>query len=92
MVHPYYGSCFRFCQVRFFVLSCIRRSARECGRRGRRSPRRRGQVFNVKKQLLDREWVQVAFPVQVYLDVRNFRGRGEEAAQVLLDHVIRPTW
>ena len=36
--------------------------------------------------------VQVASPVQVYLDVRNFRGRGEEAAQVLLDHVIRPEW
>ena len=36
--------------------------------------------------------VQVASPVQVYLDVRNFRGRGEEAAQVLLDHVIRPAW
>ena len=36
--------------------------------------------------------VQVASPVQVYLDVRNFRGRGEEAAQVLLDQVIRPEW
>ena len=35
---------------------------------------------------------QVASPVQVYLDVRNFRGRGEEAAQALLDHVIRPAW
>ncbi len=35
---------------------------------------------------------QVASPVQVYLDVRSFRGRGEEAAQVLLDQVIKPTW
>jgi hypothetical protein len=35
---------------------------------------------------------QVASPVQVYLDVRNFRGRGEEAGQVLLEQVIRPTW
>jgi hypothetical protein len=34
----------------------------------------------------------VVSPVQVYLDVRNFRGRGEEAAQVLLDQVIRPAW
>ncbi|MFO7987781.1 MAG: type IV toxin-antitoxin system AbiEi family antitoxin [Desulfatiglandaceae bacterium] len=36
--------------------------------------------------------VQVATPVRVYLDVRNFRGRGGEAAQVLLDQVIRPAW
>ena len=35
---------------------------------------------------------QVASPVQIYLDVRNFRGRGEEAAQVLLEQVIRPAW
>ena len=35
---------------------------------------------------------QVASPVQVYLDVRTFRGRGEEAAQVLLEQVIRPLW
>jgi hypothetical protein len=35
---------------------------------------------------------QVVSPVQVYLDVRTFRGRGEEAAQVLLDQVIRPSW
>ena len=36
--------------------------------------------------------VQVASAVQVYLDVRNFRGRGEEAAEVFLDHVIRQAW
>jgi hypothetical protein len=35
---------------------------------------------------------QVASPIQVYLDVRNFRGRGEEAAQVLFEKVIKPTW
>jgi hypothetical protein len=35
---------------------------------------------------------QVASPVQVYLDVRAFRGRGEEAAQMLLEQVIRPAW
>ncbi|MBU2499231.1 MAG: hypothetical protein KKE57_10040 [Proteobacteria bacterium] len=35
---------------------------------------------------------QVASPLQVYLDVRSFRGRGEEAAQVLLEQVIRPAW
>ena len=35
---------------------------------------------------------QVASPVQVYLDVRTFRGRGEEAAQVLLEQVIGPSW
>jgi len=35
---------------------------------------------------------QVTSPVQVYLDVRSFRGRGEEAAQVLFDQVIKPSW
>ncbi|MEW6666902.1 MAG: type IV toxin-antitoxin system AbiEi family antitoxin [Thermodesulfobacteriota bacterium] len=35
---------------------------------------------------------QVASPVQVYLDIVGFRGRGEEAAQALLDQVIRPKW
>jgi hypothetical protein len=35
---------------------------------------------------------RVVSSVQVYLDVRNFRGRGEEAAQMLLEEVIRPTW
>jgi hypothetical protein len=35
---------------------------------------------------------KVASPVQVYLDVRTFRGRGEEAAQALLEQVIRPVW
>jgi len=41
---------------------------------------------------LELNGAKVASPVQIYLDVRNFRGRGEEAAQVLIDHVIRPTW
>ena len=35
---------------------------------------------------------QIASPVQVYLDVRSFRGRGEEAARGLLNQVIKPTW
>lgn len=38
------------------------------------------------------EGVCVASPVQVYLDLRGFRGRGEEAAVKLLDEVIRPQW
>ena len=35
---------------------------------------------------------RIVSPVQLYLDVIGFRGRGEEAAQALLDQVIRPTW
>jgi hypothetical protein len=38
------------------------------------------------------EGVQIASPVQIYLDLRNFRGRGEEAAQILLEQVIKPIW
>ena len=35
---------------------------------------------------------RVVSPVQAYLDATGFRGRGEEAAQALLDQVIRPSW
>jgi len=35
---------------------------------------------------------QVASPVQVYLDLQGYRGRGEEAANELLEQVIRPSW
>lgn len=36
--------------------------------------------------------VEIASPVQIYLDLSAFRGRGEEAAQALLEQVIRPGW
>ena len=36
--------------------------------------------------------VQLAAPVQVYLDLLNMKGRGEEAAAMLLDEVIRKSW
>ena len=36
--------------------------------------------------------ILVASPVQIYLDLVGYRGRGEEAAKELFDQVIRPTW
>lgn len=36
--------------------------------------------------------IVVANPVQVYLDLKNYRGRGEEAAETLLNQVIKPQW
>jgi len=38
------------------------------------------------------EGVPVVSPIQAYLDLATVRGRGEEAAQALLDKVIRPNW
>ena len=38
------------------------------------------------------EGVKIASPVQIYLDVTSFRGRGEEAAYQLLKQVIEPQW
>jgi len=35
---------------------------------------------------------QVASPVQIYLDLHTYHGRGEEAAKELLEQVIRPSW
>jgi hypothetical protein len=46
-------------------------------------------VFYGTKEI---EGVCVASAVQIYLDLRGFRGRGEEAAAKLLDEVIRPRW
>ena len=46
-------------------------------------------VFYGTRQL---ESVQVASPVQIYLDLRSFRGRGEEAAQILFEQVIKTRW
>jgi len=36
--------------------------------------------------------VKIASPIQIYLDLSGFRGRGEEAANVLFEQVIRPKW
>ena len=36
--------------------------------------------------------VWIASPIQVYLDLFGIKGRGEEAAQAILDEVIRPLW
>jgi hypothetical protein len=35
---------------------------------------------------------QVASDIQVYLDLQSFRGRGEEAAQVLFERIANQTW
>lgn len=36
--------------------------------------------------------IQVASPIQVYLDLAGDRGRGEEAAKEVMEKVIRPSW
>ncbi len=36
--------------------------------------------------------VSIASAVQIYLDLRSSRGRGEEAAEAILNEVIKPTW
>jgi len=41
-------------------------------------------------RLIDR--IQVAMPVQVYLDLLSMKGRGEEAAAMLLNEVIKKQW
>lgn len=40
----------------------------------------------------DFEGIQIASPPQVYLDLISFRGRGEEAANTLLEEVIKLQW
>jgi hypothetical protein len=36
--------------------------------------------------------ITIVSPVQLYLDLNNYPGRGKEAADAILDEVIRPTW
>jgi len=40
----------------------------------------------------ERDGSMVVSPVQIYLDLFSYRGRGEEAAEILLDEVIRKSW
>ncbi len=52
------------------------------------SPYDEGVFYGVRE--VDGIWV--ASPVQVYLDLIGFRGRGEEAAHAVLEDVIKPQW
>jgi len=36
--------------------------------------------------------INVVSDIQLYLDLKNYKGRGEEAAQAILEQRIRPTW
>jgi len=36
--------------------------------------------------------INIVSPVQLYLDLKSYKGRGEEAAQVLLERIIQPSW
>ncbi len=39
-----------------------------------------------------RDGAKIVSPVQLYLDLKSNRGRGEEAAEFLLNHMIRKSW
>jgi hypothetical protein len=36
--------------------------------------------------------IQVAFEIQLYLDLQGFRGRGEEAAEALYERIVEKAW
>jgi hypothetical protein len=36
--------------------------------------------------------IPVASPIQLYLDLAGHKGRGSEAAEHLLEHIIQPRW
>jgi hypothetical protein len=38
------------------------------------------------------EGQRIVSPVQLYLDLKSMKGRGEEAAEAILEKVIKPTW
>jgi hypothetical protein len=47
-----------------------------------------GVYYGVTKK----EEIRVVSPVQLYLDLTGFKGRGEEAANAILEEVIKPLW
>jgi hypothetical protein len=51
-------------------------------------PYDRGVLYEAREV----EGVQIVSPIQIYLDLCHFPGRGEEAARVLLEQVIRQQW
>lgn len=38
------------------------------------------------------EGQRIVSPVQLYLDLKSMKGRGEEAAEAILERVIKPSW
>jgi len=46
-------------------------------------------VFNGSKEY---DSIPVVSPIQLYLDLRNYKGRGEEAAQIVCDKVLSKSW
>jgi hypothetical protein len=52
------------------------------------TPRDEGLLIGSKKV----DGVEIASSIQVYLDLKNTEGRGEEAADALLRQVIEPLW
>jgi hypothetical protein len=52
------------------------------------TPYDRGVFFGIREL----GGVIVTSPVQIYLDLVTYRGRGEEAAKEMLEQVIRPKW
>ncbi len=36
--------------------------------------------------------IQIASEIQLYLDLQGFRGRGEEAAEVLYERIVEKAW
>lgn len=40
----------------------------------------------------DIDGIRIASPIQIYLDLKTYRGRGEEAADMLFEQVIRKKW
>jgi Uncharacterized protein conserved in bacteria len=40
----------------------------------------------------ERQGINVVSGPQLYLDLKNYKGRGEEAAQTIYEKVLRPTW
>jgi hypothetical protein len=40
----------------------------------------------------DVDHMRITSPIQTYLDLRGFRGRGVEAAEAVLREVVKPAW
>jgi len=52
-------------------------------------PADEGVLYGAQKAA---DGAQLVSPLQAYLDLKSYRGRGEEAAQAVFEQVLKPTW
>jgi len=87
----------RYQRAMAYVLGSVDELARKLGLKEVESganlsllvPADEGVLYGAQKAA---DGAQLVSPLQAYLDLKSYRGRGEEAAQAVFEQVLKPTW